>query len=127
MTDIPKFITPEWLKKHPECIFVFGDNLQRWGKGGAAKNRDESNAYGFITKKAPNNNDDSFYKPGEYTEVCTQELGLLVAQIMINTDKTFLISKLGGGLANRYNIFEKVIAPKIEWLANKFDNVILLP
>lgn len=61
-SSIPKdnIITKYWLKKHLECIFVFGDNLIREGYGGAAILRDEPNTYGFITKKYPDNKNESF-------------------------------------------------------------------
>lgn len=42
--------TPELLKKYPEFTFVFGDNLQRIGKGGQAIIRDEPNVIGIPTK-----------------------------------------------------------------------------
>jgi len=59
MPNIPNHMTKEYLRAHPEVIFVFGDNLIHRGKGGAAKLRDEPNTYGFITKKYPNNIDSS--------------------------------------------------------------------
>ena len=54
-------ITKEYLRNNLNNMFVFGDNLLRRGYAGAASLRDEPNAYGFITKKAPNNDDKSFY------------------------------------------------------------------
>jgi hypothetical protein len=55
-------VTQEFLDLEPDSYFVFGDNLERWGYGGAAKLRDHPNAIGFITKKFPDNRDSSFYK-----------------------------------------------------------------
>lgn len=118
-------ITKSYLRQNPDHIFVFGDNLQRKGKGGAAKLRDEPNTYGFITKKAPNNNDGSFYKPEEYKDKFDFELRKLEKEIMNNPDKTFLISRLGGGLADKYNIREKVIEPGLTRLKS-YDNVVFL-
>ena len=115
-------ITKSYLRKNPNHIFVFGDNLQRKGKGGASKLRDEPNTYGFITKKAPNNNSGSFYKPEEYEIKFESELKNLIKQIEKNPDKTFFISKLGGGLANKYNIYEKIIKPGLERL-KEYENV----
>lgn len=115
---LPKKITPEWLREHPEYIFVFGDNLQRWGKGGAAICRDEPNAYGFITKKYPSNRNDSFYRPEEYEGVFREEFIKLQRYIMANPDKIFLVSRLGAGLANKYGIYEKVIRMRLFDLAN---------
>ena len=116
-------ITEEYLKNHVDHIFVFGDNLERKGKGGAANLRDLPNTFGFITKKAPNNLDSSFYKPEEYLPVFLKEMCVLVDFIRSNKDKQFLISKLGSGLANRYGIFDDVIELHIINLLNSFDNV----
>lgn len=118
-------ITKSYLRQNPNHIFVFGDNLQRKGKGGAATLRDEPNTYGFITKKAPNNNSGSFYKPQEYKEKFETELKRLIKQIESNPDKIYLISKLGGGLANKYNIRDKVIVPGLTVLES-YDNVVFL-
>jgi len=115
-------ITKSYLRNNPNHIFVFGDNLKRKGYGGAAKLRDESNTYGFITKKAPNNNDESFYKPEEYKEKFEVELKRLIKDIENNPDKIYLISQFGSGLANKYGIFQKVIKPGLTYL-KKYNNV----
>lgn len=50
-----KRITRDMLRAEPEALWVFGDNLQRRGLGGQAKEmRGEPNAVGIPTKKAPN-------------------------------------------------------------------------
>ena len=109
-------ITKEYLHEHPNEIFVFGDNLERKGKNGAAILRDEPNTYGFITKKYPSSRDSSFYKPEQYRTMFIAELADLEAVIMSNYDKTFLITKLGSGLANKYQIWEEVIKDGIRTL-----------
>ena len=129
--DIPQKITPQWLRQHPEYVFVFGDNLQRWGKGGAAVCRDEPNAYGFITKKAPNNNDSSFYRPDEeYLQIAYDEMIKLTVYIINHPNQTFLVSRLGAGLANRYGIYEKILLPLLGVLNTHEmvgERVVLLP
>lgn len=116
-------ITKKYLIDHPDHIFVFGDNLDRKGYGGAAQFRCMDNVYGFITKKHPDNLDTSFYLPKEYLPVYAQEIIDLMKQIESNPDYTFLISKLGAGLANRYNIFEEVIEPNIKEDLKDYNNV----
>jgi len=118
-------ITKEYLNNNPNYIFVFGDNTLRKGKGGAAKLRDEPNSYGFITKKYPNNQNNSFYKPEEYQYVFDIEFEKLKDLIIKNPNKKFLISKLGAGLANRYHIFEEIIEPQLQKL-KKYLNVSFL-
>ena len=49
-----KWITREELQRHPELIFVFGDNMLRKGFGGQAKEmRGEPNAVGVPVKWRP--------------------------------------------------------------------------
>ena len=115
-------ITKGYLRNNLNHVFVFGDNLKRKGYGGAATLRDESNTYGFVTKKAPNNNDGSFYKPDTYRDKFVTELRNLIKEIVKNPDKTYLITELGGGLANRYKIRQKIIVPGLTVL-EKYDNV----
>lgn len=118
-------ITKEFLQSHSECIFIFGDNLIRYGKKGAAELRDEPNAWGFITKKAPSFKDDAYYRLDEYLRVFESEWQKLIDMIESNPDKTFLISKIGSGLANKYKIYENIIEPKLRELT-KYPNVTLL-
>jgi hypothetical protein len=120
-----KQITTQYLKENPDHIFVFGDNLIGKGKKGAAYLRDEPNTYGFITKKRPSNNKDAFYTPIEYQGRFEKELLKLMDFIEKNPDKTFLISKLGSGLANKHNIWERVIKDGIKELKS-YPNVIFL-
>jgi len=40
-------------RENPGITYVFGDNWQRWGRGGQAIIRGEPNAYGVITKMSP--------------------------------------------------------------------------
>ena len=118
-------INEDFLNNHISCRFIFGDNLVHKGLGGAAKLRNHSSSIGFITKKYPNNKDESFFKIDEYMSVFNDEKNKLELFIFNNSHLYFLISKLGSGLANRYFIFENIIGP---WLLslNKFKNVSLL-
>ena len=63
------FIDRDYLRNNPDDIFVFGDNYQRQGHGGAAALRDEPNTYGFITKVAPTHRDEDYFRPAEYVQV----------------------------------------------------------
>lgn len=122
---IPKYITSKFLRENPDIIFVFGDNLVRSGKGGAAKLRDEPNTYGFLTKKYPNNKDSSFFRPKEYKSIFYREFLFLIKEIKKNKNKIYIISKLGSGLANKYRIYEKIIEPNLKRLKS-LKNVIIL-
>jgi len=115
-------ITQEYLRDHPDHIFVFGDNMIGKGKKDAAIHRDEPNSYGFITKKRPSYDNNAYYKPKEYESVFKEEMRKLVRDIEVCPHLTFLISKLGAGLANKYGIYEKVIHDGLRVL-KKYPNV----
>ena len=117
-------ITEQFLNDNPNSYFVFGDNLIRKGYGGAAMLRDHPQAIGFVTKKFPDNRDTSFYDPQEYESLFFDELEKLEKMIIERPDKTFYISQLGGGLANRYKIWEVLIQPNIVGKLSNFDNVV---
>ena len=116
-------ITTEFLQENKHVVFVFGDNLSRKGKRGASMMRDEPNTYGFITKKFPSNYSSSFYGVDEYRGVYLREIRKLQTEIMKYPAKTYLISKLGSGLANKFNIFEEVIEKYMKRNLNGFHNV----
>ena len=116
-------VTAEYLRTHPNEIFVFGDNDHRVGKGGAAILRDEPNTYGFITKKAPTHNDCDYYRPVEYADIFMREMHRLRSMIANNPHKKFLISKVGAGLANRYSIWEEIIEPRLKKHLMEFSNI----
>lgn len=56
-----KLYTPELLRQNPDKIYVFGDNMKRYGKGGQAVIRDEPNAFGVATKRHPSMDDWAFF------------------------------------------------------------------
>ena len=124
-TYMNSIVTKEHLKNNPNHIFVFGDNTLRKGKGGAAILRDEPNSYGFITKKRPSLDGSAYYTPDEYEKVFQVELDKLIKNIEGCPHLTFLISKLGAGLANKYGIYEKIIKKGLTIL-EKYDNVVFL-
>ena len=117
-------ITERFLNMNPNSYFVFGDNLERKGYGGAAKLRDHPHAIGFITKKFPDNRDTSFYHKEEYEDVFFEELYKLKRIIENRPEKTFYISQLGAGLANRYQIWENLIGEYLVRTLSNFDNVV---
>ena len=116
-------ITKKYLINNPKHIFVFGDNSIRRGKGGGARFRYLHNTYGFITKRFPSNRYDSFYKPNEYLPIYDREIKELIKTIKFHQDRKYLISKLGSGLANKHNIFEEIIEPRIKRDLSIYDNV----
>ena len=65
-------ITPDDLTKHPENIFMFGDNELRRGKGGqAGVCRGHPNALGVATKRAPERTDDAYWTDTDFDRIIT--------------------------------------------------------
>ncbi len=118
-----KRITIAYLEKHPDHIFVFGDNTMRRGRGGGASLRHMPNSYGFITKKEPKITANAYYRPEEYREVYEEEIGKLREGIEHSPEYVWLVSKVGAGLANRFGIWEEVIEPRIRKDLMGYENV----
>jgi hypothetical protein len=117
-------VTEEFLNKNPNAFFVFGDNLQAKGTGGAAKLRGHPRAIGFVTKKAPDHMAGSSYTPEEYSKVFFKLLEQLKQHIVKNPERVFYISRLGAGLANRYNIWELIVKHNLTEELSQYDNVV---
>jgi len=117
-------ITDEFLRESPNAYFVFGDNATRQGLGGAAKLRHNPKAIGFITKKAPNNDPRAFFTVEEFIKPFFSQLDALRELIKSNPQNVYYVSKLGAGLANRHNIWEKLIGPNLVQDLEEFDNVV---
>lgn len=124
--NIPNIITKKFLDENPDYFFIFGDNLDRRGTGGAAVLRFHPQSIGFITKKHPTYKDEDFYHPDEYRAVYLQEIALLHTKMAVNPTKKFLISMVGAGLANRFKIFDEVIKPNIKIDLGQLQNAVFL-
>lgn len=101
------FITRQDLKDNKNKIFVFGDNDERSGYGGQAKEmRGESNAIGVPTKKSPNNTPDSYYTDLEFDEN-KKKINFAINKIIneIKNGKTIVFPNngIGTGLADLPN------------------------
>ncbi len=83
MIEYRDYITRTMLRTEPDVLFVFGDNLQRRGLGGQAKEmRGENNAIGIPTKAAPNMTEAAFLSDGDFDRWARQsgyEICLLLA------------------------------------------------
>jgi hypothetical protein len=70
-----RLLFQEWISRadlqdNPDKIYVFGDNVKRYGYGGQAKEmRGEPNAFGIPTKWAPSMSDDSYFSDRQYNDI----------------------------------------------------------
>lgn len=97
----PRKITPSYVRTHSDTLFVFGDNDQRKGKGGQAVIRDEPNAIGLRTKKAPRTSASAYYVDAEYQENVSKMKSDLkeISRRSVDYDKVYFIPGIGEGLA----------------------------
>ena len=119
-------VTSEYLDDHPNCIFVYGDNLIHKGKAGAAALRGHPQTYGFITKKYPGRKDTDYFTIEEYKLIFDKECKKFLEYVKSNPDKIFLVSKMGSSLANRYHIYETIIEPVISKWEDEYLNIKLV-
>lgn len=116
------YIKREDLRKNPDFIFLFGDNLRGQGFGGQAREmRGEPNAVGIVTKSAPSMGEKAFLSDGDYTMWRTVVEPVLVDVLFaLQKGKVVVLPKagLGSGLAE---LREK--APKI---SNRIDKWVML-
>lgn len=57
--------TPKLLRANPDKVYVFGDNMKGFGKGGQAVIRDEPNAFGVPTKRYPSKDNWAYFSDKE--------------------------------------------------------------
>ena len=85
--------TEEIVKANPNKLFVFGDNMLRYGKGGQAVIRDLPNTLGIVTKREPRTGKSAYFSDAE------DEMDALLQDIR----KLWLIS--------RCNTFTHIVFP----------------
>jgi len=114
--EFKNFISREYVKKNPDKTFIFGDNLERGGYGGQAKEmRGEPNAIGIPTKKLPSMTDDSFFTDDEFSE---NKKAINIALSKIPRNATVVMSSNGIG-SGRAELMKR--APKTwEYLTEEF-------
>ena len=57
--------TPKLLRANLNKVYVFGDNMKAFGKGGQAIIRDEPNAFGIPTKRYPSKDNWAYFSDKE--------------------------------------------------------------
>ena len=85
--------TEEIVKANPNKLFIFGDNMLRYGKGGQAIIRDLPNTLGIVTKREPRTGKSAYFSDAE------DEMDVLLQDIR----KLWLIS--------RCNTFTHIVFP----------------
>jgi len=64
-----RWIYRDDLQANPDIMYLFGDNVDRIGRGGQAKEmRGEPNAHGIATKVSPSNHPNAFFNDEKFLE-----------------------------------------------------------
>lgn len=94
-----EFYTPKLLRANHDKVYVFGDNMKAFGKGGQAVIRDEPNAFGIPTKRYPSKDNWAYFSDKEDERVAVivslRKLYLIGQRKMI----VFPAAGIGTGLA----------------------------
>src|SRR5690606_6469963 len=91
------------LDEEPDSLFVYGDNMQRWGKGGQAVIRDCPNAIGIATKKAPKREEDAYFTDRDldwFRKEITDKSSILRSHLAAGRDVYWPMDGIGTGLAD---------------------------
>jgi hypothetical protein len=98
-----KYITRGMVRAEPATLFVFGDNMRRWGMGGQAKEmRGEPNVVGIPTKWHPSSKPDSFFRDDNLDDIraeIDEAFGRLVMHISLGGSVVWPTDGIGTGLA----------------------------
>ena len=63
---ISEYYTPKLCADNPSSLFIYGDNLEKTGKGGQACIRHCSNTHGIPTKRKPSSGDDAYFSDDDF-------------------------------------------------------------
>ena len=103
--------TPDYLRKHPDIIFVFGDNLSRVGKGGQAIIRNEPNAIGLVSKRTPDHSPTAYMTgtPTDYNAI-NADLSRIEELALSGKQLVFPAAGIGTRLARRQTTAPDLLA-----------------
>lgn len=111
------------LVANPDVLYVFGDNDQRQGYGGQAKEmRGEENAIGIRTKWQPNKLHSSYFSDSDYQTIM-EMIDIDFEPIMDHLEEggivVFPLDGIGTGLADLENRAPMVF----DYLCNKIEMI----
>ena len=117
--EIPDEITEQFLKDHPEVVYVFSENAQRVGPIDVGNLTYHRQARGFITKRSMND----YFTPDNYIDTYLREISHL-RKFIKNSKSIFIIGLTANKEFNKFGIYEAVIGPTIRALLSDCSNVL---
>lgn len=116
-------ITRRFIQQNRDTLFVFGDNVERRGFGGQAKEaRGEFNAIGLPTKWRPNNDIESFFYEHQFEYIKSIILDTTFKRIEMEKclyKKIVFFPNIGRGLANLQNTAPKIL----EYIESQIERI----
>ena len=98
-----EWITPGMMAKYPRSIFVFGDNVERRGRGGlAGVCRGRPNSLGVATKWRGGRRPEDFFSDDDFTacfKVICDDLAKVEEVLFYKGEVIFPTAPLGSGLS----------------------------
>lgn len=91
--------TPSLLQTYSDEVFVFGDNMKRYGKGGQAIIRDEPNAFGVATKRYPSKDNWAYFSDQPDELNCVRNDLRRLYELSKTHTLVFPVDGIGTGLA----------------------------
>ena len=91
------------LSRHSNALFVYGDNMMRYGKGGQAVIRDCKNALGIAVKHAPKTEDKAYFTDADVDLFRTEveaKFGVIRKALSEGRTVFWPLDGIGTGLAN---------------------------
>lgn len=119
--EFRRMINRKMLRNEPEKIFVFGDNVERTGYGGQAREmRGEPNSFGIVTKLKPEMTEDSYFQKEneEHIHLVQADLYKLIDHLDSNKVVVVPFHGIGTGLAElptRAPDIHKMIIKSFHW------------
>lgn len=108
------------IQNNPQWLYVFGDNLQGHGYGGQAKEaRDEPNAVGIPTKRAPHMGPNAYLSDDDYKQwigVTRLLFARLEAHLARGGTVIWPLHGIGTGLAKLNQKAPRIAKHLADWL-----------
>lgn len=99
-----EWYTVEQCENNPQNLYVFGDNTNRFGKGGQAQIRYCNNSFGIATKVSPSTSVKSYFTDSpEHLEIVTNDIKKLKEASLGYENIIFPYDGLGSGLSDMPN------------------------
>ena len=123
-----RFLNSKYLREHPNHVVVVGTM-----GGGIPIPRDvqevllSPQVHVFPTKRSITGYRQDYYTVAEYLPVFERALERLEGQIAQHPAFTFIITMVGAGSADEYDIFSEVVKPAFVDRLRRFPNVELVP